>query len=407
MHGVFARLAGGCGVFPGTHHRQIGSSFFDKKLTFIPYIKKLKTNCQKALHLLRVVAHTDWGTGRKILLNLYRTIVRSKLDYGCIVYGSARPSYLKTLDTIHHQGIRLALGAFRTSPANSLLVEANEPSLKDRREKLSLQLCIKLKSNRSNPTYNTVFRPNFFSLFEKKPNAIPTFGIRIAPALTTAGIKVRNIKANSVIHTPPWTLNKSEVNFSFTADKKDNTDAFIFKTKFQEITSHYPDFKQIYTDGSKDEPKVAVVCVSRTQTLKCRLPDNASIFSAEKQAINMALDYIEETNQSKVIIFSDSLSVLRSINISKIDNSVIQVIILRLHNMSHSQIIFVGYLATLVLDVMKKPTKQLSRRCRYSHRILNFLTQILNLQLINTFLTNGSLYGIQLSTINFILSNQF
>ena len=178
---------------------------FDKKLTFIPHIKKLKAKCQKALNLLRVVAHTYWGADRKILLNLYRTIVRSKLDYGCIVYGSARPSYLKTLDTIHHQGIRLALGAFRTSPAESLLVEANEPSLKDRREKLSLQFGIKLKSNRLNPTYNTVFRPNFFSLFENKPNAIPTFGIRIAPALTAAGIKVRNIKANSVIDTPPWT----------------------------------------------------------------------------------------------------------------------------------------------------------------------------------------------------------
>ena len=36
------------------------------------------------------------------------------------------------LDMIHHQGIRLALGAFRTSPADSLLVETNEPSLKDR-----------------------------------------------------------------------------------------------------------------------------------------------------------------------------------------------------------------------------------------------------------------------------------
>ena len=201
---------------------------FDNKLTFIPHIKKLKAKCQKALNLLRVVAHTDWGADRKILLNHYRTIVRSKLDYGCIVYGSARPSYLKILDTIHHQGIRLALGAFRTSPAESLLVEANEPSLRDRREKLSLQFGIKLKSNRSNPTYNTVFRPNFFSLFENKPNAIPTFGIRIAPALTAAGIKVRNIKANSVIDTPLWNLNKPEVNFSLTADKKDITDAFIF-----------------------------------------------------------------------------------------------------------------------------------------------------------------------------------
>ena len=104
----------------------------------------MKAKCQKALNLLRVVAHTDWGADRKVLLHLYRTIVRSKLDYGSVVYGSARESYLKTLDTIHHQGIRLALGAFRTSPADSLLVEANEPSLNDRREKLSLQFALKL-----------------------------------------------------------------------------------------------------------------------------------------------------------------------------------------------------------------------------------------------------------------------
>ena len=46
------------------------------------------------MNLLRVVAHTDWGADRKVLLHLYRTIVRSKLDYGSIVYGSARESYL-------------------------------------------------------------------------------------------------------------------------------------------------------------------------------------------------------------------------------------------------------------------------------------------------------------------------
>ena len=32
---------------------------------FIPHIKKLKAKCQKALNLLRVVAHTDWGADRK------------------------------------------------------------------------------------------------------------------------------------------------------------------------------------------------------------------------------------------------------------------------------------------------------------------------------------------------------
>ena len=40
-----------------------------------------------------------------------------------------KKSYLAMLDPIHHQGLRLALGAFRTSPTASLYVEADEPSL--------------------------------------------------------------------------------------------------------------------------------------------------------------------------------------------------------------------------------------------------------------------------------------
>ena len=46
---------------------------FDRKLSFIPHIKHLTAKCQKALNLLRVVAHTDWGVDRKVLLNLYWT----------------------------------------------------------------------------------------------------------------------------------------------------------------------------------------------------------------------------------------------------------------------------------------------------------------------------------------------
>ena len=156
---------------------------FDRKLSFIPHIKQLKAKCQKALNLLRVVANNNWGAGRKVLLNLYGTIIRSKLDYVSIIYGSARKSYHEILDLIHHQGLRLALGAFRTSPSESLSAEANEPSLYNRLLKLSIQYALKLKSNPSKPTYKTVFKPEYKTLFENKPNTIPSFGIRISSKL--------------------------------------------------------------------------------------------------------------------------------------------------------------------------------------------------------------------------------
>ena len=62
---------------------------FDRKLSFIPHIKYLKAKCLKALNLLKVLSHTNWGADRFILLHLYRSLIRSKLDYGAIVYGSA------------------------------------------------------------------------------------------------------------------------------------------------------------------------------------------------------------------------------------------------------------------------------------------------------------------------------
>jgi len=84
----------------------------------------------KALNLIRVVAHTFWGADQQhTLLHLYRSLVRSKLDYGCIVYGSARNPYLLMLDPVQNHALCLCLGTYRTSPSPSLCVLANEPPL--------------------------------------------------------------------------------------------------------------------------------------------------------------------------------------------------------------------------------------------------------------------------------------
>ena len=59
---------------------------------------------------------------------------------------------------IYNQGLRLALGAFRTSPVVSLYVEADVPSLYLRREKLSLQYA-----------HEVSFPPQYVERYEKKP----------------------------------------------------------------------------------------------------------------------------------------------------------------------------------------------------------------------------------------------
>ena len=86
--------------------------------------------------------------------------------------GSARKSYLQILDPLHNQGLRLALGAFRTSPVASLYVETDEPSLYSRREKLSMQYATRLPAYPSNPAHEITFPPIYVDLYEQKPIAI-------------------------------------------------------------------------------------------------------------------------------------------------------------------------------------------------------------------------------------------
>ena len=119
---------------------------------------------------------------------LYRCFIRSKLDYGSIVYGSARKSYVQMLDPIQNQALRLCLGAFRTTPVESLQVEANEPPLCTRRNKLALQYSLKVQSNPSNPVFDCIFNPHYRQTFARKETAIPTVDICVEHLVFDADI---------------------------------------------------------------------------------------------------------------------------------------------------------------------------------------------------------------------------
>jgi len=111
------------------------------------------------MNLFNIIAHRTWGADQNTLLTLYRILIRSKLDYGAIIYGSARKSYLKILEPVANQALRICLRALHTSPVSSLQVLAHELPLNLRKEQLSLQYCMKLKCTKLNPTHKTVFQP--------------------------------------------------------------------------------------------------------------------------------------------------------------------------------------------------------------------------------------------------------
>ena len=163
-------------------------------------------------------------------------------------------------------------------------------------------------------------------------------------------------------------------------DKKSQTDPFVFRTKFHELLSDFLNYETIFTDGSKDGDIAASACNTPSDTYKCRLPDNASIYSAEIKATDLALYHLEQSRNTDFIIFSDFLSVLQSLHNRYIENLLLLDVLLKhndLANLNH--IVFVGLLVMLGLTVAKTPTLLHDRPQLLIFLILKFLSLILNL----------------------------
>ncbi|XP_055939426.1 uncharacterized protein LOC129969045 [Argiope bruennichi] len=285
---------------------------FDKHLTFLPHIMDLRNRCLRSMNILRVLSNTAWGADRTSLLKVYRSVIRSKLDYGCCVYGSARNSYLSRLNYVHHQALRVCCGAFRTSPISSLYVETCEPSLSFRRNMLSACYYFRVLSNRSHPLRRMFLNCSQSPLFNVRRSCIPPLGSRILKFLPESYHNIE-IHDESPFSVPPWCQFDVVLLHPFRKFLKSNTPDFIFRALFSAHRHMYSDYIPVYTDGSKAESHVGYAFACESVVVGQKLHDFTSVFTSEVTAIYRAIQYIAKNKFRKVIIYSDSWSALQAL----------------------------------------------------------------------------------------------
>ena len=173
--------------------------------TYKEHFKTLRTKCFKAMNILKCVSRTSYDADRRTLLTLYRSLIRSKLDYACVVYDAACTSSKSALDTIHHAAVRIATGAFRTSPTASLLIEADEMPLALRRKALSMGYVMKLLQFPDHPTFRTIFSKHTLSQHRKGgPELTSPISVRFSLFLEQSGIRTGHVKRYRPATFPPW-----------------------------------------------------------------------------------------------------------------------------------------------------------------------------------------------------------
>ena len=117
---------------------------------------------------MRNTTSQKWGADQYCAMKIYIIFILPKLDYGAPVYASASRTLLQPLNAIVNEALRIATGAFKSTPIESLYVLPNGISLDNRREYLSLRHFFKTKSLISNPATPHLIPLSYRALFRNK-----------------------------------------------------------------------------------------------------------------------------------------------------------------------------------------------------------------------------------------------
>jgi ribonuclease HI len=252
------------------------------------------------------LASTKWGADQDTLLNIHKTVVLSTLRYGEEIYGSANERDLAQIEATNNKGIRAALGAFCVTKTTKLLEEAGFTTVGEMRKFATLKKAIKIGTNTNHPlepiTKQTIDK------YTKQTQPKPLI-VRAIKVLQTNDLNLQNIEKNPKFQIAPWEegvdkyidLQMMEVRNAANKTKQD---------RFKEIINDYDEHHILYTDGSKTTNACGYAVVTTDTTLIAkRIPDIASIYTAEIRAIIQAI----RSNQHQTvptIICSDSMSAI-------------------------------------------------------------------------------------------------
>ena len=230
------------------------------------YIAKLLSECSKLTGLLEMISYQQCGSDQYCTIKVCQIYIGSKLDYGAPAYSSAAKSTLNQLDAITTESMRIATGAFRTTPIETLYVLANELKPQDRRDYLALRYFYKIKENISNPAYPYLIPVTYRTLFRNK--ILPLLlSLRIQDMLEKYKLRKQFIKPQFSyyilhINTPTWAVSPPIVNLRRNEYSKIITPPARYKHHYNMLIQiRYNNYTKLFTDGSKRKEKVGAAVV--------------------------------------------------------------------------------------------------------------------------------------------------
>ena len=292
----------------------------DSRLNFKQHIKETVAKAKQSLNILKMVSAHKWGADKSTLLRLYWSLTRSIIDYGANIYAIGNKTTLKELNPVHNTALRLCTGAFRSSPVESLLVEAEEPPLEIRRIEQGMKYYSRINSipilNQTNIT-----NPDMDETFSTNTNLRRPFGVQIREYINENLVNY-NVMSQPIQKPPPWELENISVCLRGSRYSKNALQILQKLCYLEHMENHHKEWSTAYTDGSKTQEGVGFATVLPHKIIKGTLPKETSIFTAELTAILAALQEIKEHPDTTWTINTDSLSAIETIKSTNLKNPI-------------------------------------------------------------------------------------
>lgn len=302
----------------------------DKRLNWNAHVAYIIKKCDIPIRILSCIRGAWWGADPVTMLTLYKSLIRSRLEYGGFLISPCKPDLFYKLEKIQLKCLRLAMGYRKSTPINIITSESKLMSLAYRFDFLSYKFLLKCLAREKTQLCNVL--EDISSLSEQlvyennfsKSRLVSNYG-EVIPY------------ANLLFKSPMPVFYQMEFNNQFNSINIDLDSGVTIKEARDPAAKFYEIFKEkmknnscIFTDGSRIETeyncKVGMANWSYDENFikGTKLFDVTSIFSAEAFAILYALKLIINSDHNNFLIFSDSKSNLKALkNLKKSETPII------------------------------------------------------------------------------------
>jgi hypothetical protein len=105
---------------------------FDGKLLSGTHVRYIQQKCCKRINFLRSMTGVSWGAHSDVMLILYKGLIRSILEYGCIAFDRMAGTHMLKLKRVQYCCLRIALSLMQSTHVQTLEVIGGVPPLRMR-----------------------------------------------------------------------------------------------------------------------------------------------------------------------------------------------------------------------------------------------------------------------------------